>query len=101
LTRSSTLVRNSSRRTCSACRAGSAVVIAGPSVCNHWPAKLDLLITALRRGAAALAMEVATVYRQAAGPADALHRLLRSYVSLSHSRAQIIWFCRLYPSAGW
>jgi AcrR family transcriptional regulator len=68
---------------------GSAVGIAGPSVYNHWPAKLDLLITALRRGAAALAIEVATVYRQAAGPADALHRLLRSYVALSHTHPEI------------
>ena len=68
---------------------GSAVGITGPSVYNHWPAKLDLLITALRRAAAALAMEVATVYRQATGPADALHRLLRSYVSLSHTHPEI------------
>jgi AcrR family transcriptional regulator len=68
---------------------GSAVGITGPSVYNHWPAKLDLLITALRRAAAALAMEVATVYRQAAGAADALHRLLRSYVSLSHTHPEI------------
>jgi AcrR family transcriptional regulator len=68
---------------------GSAVGISGPSVYNHWPAKLDLLITALRRGAAALSIEVATVYRQASGAADALHRLLRSYVSLSHTHPEI------------
>jgi AcrR family transcriptional regulator len=68
---------------------GSAVGIAGASVYNHWPAKLDLLITALRRGAAALAMDVATAYGQATGPADALHRLLRSYVSLSHTHPEI------------
>ena len=68
---------------------GSAVGIAGPSVYNHWPAKLDLLVTALRRGAAALAMDVATACRQATGPADALHRLLRSYVSLSHTHPEI------------
>jgi AcrR family transcriptional regulator len=68
---------------------GSAVGIAGASVYNHWPAKLDLLITALRRGAAALAMDVATAYRQATGPADALRRLLRSYVTLSHTHPEI------------
>jgi AcrR family transcriptional regulator len=68
---------------------GSAVGIAGASVYNHWTAKLDLLTTALRRGAAALAMDVATAYRQATGPADALHRLLRSYVSLSHTHPEI------------
>ena len=68
---------------------GNAVGISGPSVYNHWPTKLDLLMTALRRGAAALAMDVATAYRQAAGPADALRRLLRSYVSLSHGHPDI------------
>ena len=68
---------------------GSAVGISGPSVYNHWPAKLDLLITALRRGAAALAIEVATVYREATDSADALHRLLRSYVALSHAQPEI------------
>jgi AcrR family transcriptional regulator len=68
---------------------GSAVGISGPSVYNHWPAKLDLLITALRRGAAALAIEVATVYREATDSADALRRLLRSYVALSHAHPEI------------
>jgi AcrR family transcriptional regulator len=68
---------------------GSAVGISGPSVYNHWPAKLDLLITALRRGAAALAIEVAGVYRQATDAGDALHRLLRSYVELSHTQPEI------------
>jgi AcrR family transcriptional regulator len=32
---------------------GNAVGISGPSVYNHWPNKLDLLVTTLRRGAAA------------------------------------------------
>jgi AcrR family transcriptional regulator len=68
---------------------GNAVGITGPSVYNHWPTKLDLLITALRRGAATLAMDVATAYQQATDPADALGRLLRSYVSLSHTHPEI------------
>jgi AcrR family transcriptional regulator len=68
---------------------GNAVGIAGPSVYNHWPTKLDLLTSALQRGAAALAMDVATTYRQAANPADALRRLLHSYVELSHSHSDI------------
>jgi AcrR family transcriptional regulator len=72
---------------------GNAVGITGPSVYNHWPAKLDLLITALRRGAAALAMAVATAYRQATGAADALHRLLHSYVTVSYTHPEI--FCLL------
>jgi len=68
---------------------GNAVGIAGPSVYNHWPTKLDLLITALRRGAATLAMDVATAYRLATDAADGLHRLLRSYVALSHTHPEI------------
>lgn len=68
---------------------GNAVGIAGPSIYYHWPTKLDLLTTALQRGAAALAMDVATTYRQATSPADALRRLLRSYVELSHGHPDI------------
>lgn len=69
---------------------GGAVGIAGPSVYNHWQTKLDLLVTALRRGAAALAMDVAIAYRQATGPADALRRLLHSYIRLTHSYPELI-----------
>jgi AcrR family transcriptional regulator len=64
---------------------GNAVGVTGPSIYSHWPTKLDLLMTALRRGAATLAMDVATAYRQATSAADALRRLLRSYVALSHT----------------
>jgi AcrR family transcriptional regulator len=66
-----------------------AVGIAGPSIYNHWSTKLELLTTALRRGAAVLAAEVASAYRQAASPADALRRLLRSYIRLSHSHPEL------------
>jgi AcrR family transcriptional regulator len=68
---------------------GNAAGITGPSVYNHWPTKFDLLITALRRGAATLAMDVAAAYRQATDPADALRRLLRSYVALSYTHPEI------------
>jgi AcrR family transcriptional regulator len=68
---------------------GNAVGIAGPSIYNHWATKLDLLVTALRRGAATLAVGVASAYRQATGPADALSRLLHSYVELSHTHPEI------------
>lgn len=68
---------------------GNSIGIAGPSVYNHWPTKLDLLIAALRRGAATLAMDVATAYRRATDAADALHMLLRSYVTLSHTHPEI------------
>jgi AcrR family transcriptional regulator len=69
---------------------GKAAGISGPSVYNHWPTKLDLLITTMRRGAAALAMDVATAYRLAADAADALRRLVRSYVTLSHTHHELI-----------
>jgi AcrR family transcriptional regulator len=68
---------------------GNAVGISGPSVYNHWPTKADLLITALRRGAATIAMDVATAYRNSTDAADALRRLLSSYVTLSYTHFQI------------
>ena len=67
---------------------GNAVGIAGPSVYNHWPTKVDLLITALRRGAAVLAVAASTAYRQATDPADALRLLLRTYIELSHTHSE-------------
>ena len=69
---------------------GKAAGISGPSVYNHWPTKLDLLVTTMRRGAAALAMDVATAYRLATDAADALRRLVRSYVTLSQTHHELI-----------
>jgi AcrR family transcriptional regulator len=69
---------------------GNAVGISGPSVYNHWPNKLDLLVTTLRRGAAALAMDVSTAYRLAADAAGALRMLIGFYVALSHTHHEII-----------
>jgi AcrR family transcriptional regulator len=69
---------------------GHAVGISGPSVYNHWPNKLDLLVTALRRGAAALAMDVATVYRLAPDAAAALRLLIGCYVALSQTHHETI-----------
>ncbi|GAA3566750.1 TetR/AcrR family transcriptional regulator [Amycolatopsis ultiminotia] len=68
---------------------GNAAGITGPSVYNHWPTKLDLLVTALQRGAAGLAMDVSTSYRVATGAADALRRLVTSYVAHSHTHPEI------------
>jgi AcrR family transcriptional regulator len=69
---------------------GNAVGISGPSVYNHWPNKLDLLITTLRRGAAVLAMDVSTAYRLAADAAGALRMLTGFYVALSHTHYETI-----------
>jgi AcrR family transcriptional regulator len=62
---------------------GNAVGMAGPSVYKHWSSKLELLTTILRRGADVLGMDTAAAYRVADSPADAVHRLLRSYVRVS------------------
>jgi AcrR family transcriptional regulator len=69
---------------------GNAVGISGPSVYNHWPNKLDLLVTTLRRGAAALAMDVTTVYRRAPDAAAALRMLTGFYVALSQTHHETI-----------
>jgi AcrR family transcriptional regulator len=69
---------------------GNAVGISGPSVYNHWPNKLDLLVTTLRRGAAALAMDVSTVYRRAPDAAAALRMLIGFYVALSQTHHETI-----------
>ncbi len=69
---------------------GHAVGISGPSVYNHWPNKLDLLVTSLRRGAAALAMDVSTAYQLAADAAGALRMLIGFYVALSQTHHEII-----------
>ncbi len=69
---------------------GHAVGISGPSVYNHWPNKLDLLVTTLRRGAAALAMDVSTAYRLAPDAAGALRMLTGFYVALSHTHHETI-----------
>ncbi|MFD9697548.1 TetR/AcrR family transcriptional regulator [Lentzea sp. NPDC059081] len=68
---------------------GKAVGIAGPSVYNHWPTKLDLLLTPVRRAAAVLAVDATTAYAEASDPADALRRLVRSYVGLTHAHHEV------------
>ncbi|RJQ78430.1 TetR/AcrR family transcriptional regulator [Pseudonocardiaceae bacterium YIM PH 21723] len=68
---------------------GQAVGIAGPSVYNHWPTKLDLLITMFRRGAAALAGELATAYRYSPDAATALRDLMDVYVRRSQADPEL------------
>lgn len=68
---------------------GNAVGIAGPSVYNHWPTKLDLLVTALQRGAAVLAVDVASTYRHAATPAEALDLLARSHIARTRTYPEV------------
>ncbi|MFR9778262.1 TetR/AcrR family transcriptional regulator [Micromonospora sp. MS34] len=68
----------------------AAVGIAGPSVYHHFPSKLDLLVTALRRGAAVLLTDVATAYRTATDPADGLRTLVRGYVGFTQAHHDLV-----------
>lgn len=69
---------------------GAAVGIAGPSVYNHFPSKLDLLVTAIERGGAYLMLEVSTQLMLASGPEDALDRLIASYVKFALQHHHIV-----------
>ncbi|MCK9931599.1 TetR/AcrR family transcriptional regulator [Frankia sp. Mgl5] len=69
---------------------GNAVGITGPSVYNHFPSKLDMLRTAFQRGTAALLMDVSTIYQTSSGAADALRRLVVSYIRFSQVHHDLI-----------
>lgn len=53
--------------------------MAASSVYNHFPGKLDMLVTALNRGNGYLQVELDETLAQARGPAEALCGLIRSY----------------------
>jgi AcrR family transcriptional regulator len=53
--------------------------IAGPSVYNHFASKSDILVTALERGAAYLAVQAADTLATATSPAAALREFLSGY----------------------
>ncbi|MHA6782128.1 TetR/AcrR family transcriptional regulator [Pseudonocardia saturnea] len=69
---------------------GEAVGIAGPSVYNHFASKQDLLLAALDRGNEWLWMELDTALSSATDEADALRRLLGSYVRLATQRSDLV-----------
>ncbi|WP_165034652.1 TetR/AcrR family transcriptional regulator [Candidatus Protofrankia californiensis] len=69
---------------------GNAVGITGPSVYNHFPSKLDMLRTAFQRGTAALLMDVSAVYQTSNGAADALRRLIGSYIRFTQAHHDLI-----------
>ncbi|MFG2056809.1 TetR/AcrR family transcriptional regulator [Micromonospora sp. NPDC048930] len=68
----------------------AAVGIAGPSIYHHFPSKLDLLVTALRRGAAVLLTDVATAYRTATDATDGLRTLVRGYVGFTQTHHDLV-----------
>lgn len=59
---------------------GAAAGITGPSFYNHFDSKLDLLLTALTRGTAALYMDLSSIYATATTATEALRRLTSSYI---------------------
>lgn len=62
---------------------GAALGIAGPSVYNHFPAKLDLLQTPMTRGIGHLMLNLGAAFDGAASPEEVLGRLIRSHVAFS------------------
>lgn len=68
----------------------AAVGIAGPSVYHHFPSKVDLLVTALRRGAGVLLTDVATAYRTACDAADGLRVLVRGYIGFTQAQHDLV-----------
>ncbi|WP_405166824.1 TetR/AcrR family transcriptional regulator [Nocardia sp. NBC_01499] len=60
---------------------GAAVGIAGPSVYNHFPGKVDILMAAIVRGDEWLRIDMNRALKQAADPRDGLDRLLAGYAA--------------------
>jgi AcrR family transcriptional regulator len=58
---------------------GGSVGISGPSVYNHFAAKSDILVAAMRRGDEWLRMDMHRAFAAASDPGDGLNRLLGSY----------------------
>lgn len=69
---------------------GAAIGIAGPSVYNHFQSKADVLLSVLHRGNEALWFALHQALAAAEGPADALGRLLDSYITIMASNPEII-----------
>lgn len=69
---------------------GAAVGIAGPSVYNHFPSKLDMLVTALNRGTARLHMDLSHTYTTATSANDGLRMLVRSYLRFARDHHDLV-----------
>ena len=59
---------------------GASAGIAGPSIYRHFTSKADILVAAGYRMADRLAVDASRALREAVDPADALDRLIQSYV---------------------
>ncbi|MFD2420128.1 TetR/AcrR family transcriptional regulator [Amycolatopsis pigmentata] len=64
----------------------AAAGTSGPSVYAHFPTKIDMLVTAIDRGNAALLMDLSRACTTATGPSEALSGLIGGYtrVALAH-----------------
>ncbi|GAA5070967.1 TetR/AcrR family transcriptional regulator [Nocardia iowensis] len=69
---------------------GAAVGIAGPSVYNHFPAKVDILLAAIFRGEERLRIDMQRALAQAADPRDGLARLLAGYSTFVFENPHLI-----------
>jgi AcrR family transcriptional regulator len=69
---------------------GEATGITGPSVYNHFPSKVDLLVHALARGSESVWLSLHQALRAADGPADALDRAMTGYVSFAVQNPDLI-----------
>jgi AcrR family transcriptional regulator len=69
---------------------GEAAGIAGPSIYNHFASKPDLLAAVLTRADEWLWMELTRALATACDEADALARLLDSYIALTMERPEVI-----------
>lgn len=68
---------------------GASVGIAGASVYNHFPGKIDILVMAALRACEFLRMRTAEAYRSP-NAAEALRRLMSSYVDFSHTHPDLV-----------
>jgi len=64
--------------------------IAGPSVYNHFRSKSDILVTALERGAAYLAVQAADTLATATSPAAALRAFVSGYCGFAMAHPALI-----------
>jgi AcrR family transcriptional regulator len=62
---------------------GAVAGIAGPSIYQHFSSKADLLVAALTRGAEWLQLGLTDARNAATSDADALERVVRSYVEFA------------------
>ena len=69
---------------------GAAVGIAGPSIYNHFTSKQDLLLCSLGRGQALLQEALADALAGAESPAEALRRVVGSYVDLTYDHSDLV-----------